>query len=127
MCIDNLPVETEEVEAPRYNKLGSGVSVSDGDHGTDDDDDGKLDGEKSRMRVPSSKEEAAALGVRPCLDSGGEFELAMDRHNNHQRRKSLTLMGEDDAWVDDGEGEKPAFLNATLGLDPNAGGLGGPR
>ena len=37
-------------------------------------------------------EDAAALGVRPCLEPAGGFELAMDLHNNHQRRKSLTLM-----------------------------------
>jgi hypothetical protein len=40
---DNLETEVEE---PRYNKLGSGVSVSDVDHGTDDDDGAKLYVEK---------------------------------------------------------------------------------
>jgi hypothetical protein len=57
-------------------------------------------------------EAAAALGVRPCLDSAGVFELAMDLHNN-QRKKSLTLMvgDERDAYDNDngeGEGEKTA-------------------
>ena len=102
MCTDNL---VTEVEKPGYNKPESGVSVSDVDRGTDDGGDGKLYVVKSRMRVASSyvegmTEAAAALGVRPCLDSAGAFELlAMDPHNNHRRKKSPTLMVEDERRV----------------------------
>lgn len=52
----------------------------------------------------------------------------MDLHNNLQRRKSRTLMVEDEwgAWagtglnVDDGEKETALTLNATLDLGLNA-------
>ena len=100
MYTDNLGIK---VEKPRYKKLESGgASVSDVDHETDDDDDAKFYVEKSLMRVPSSwvggmTEDAAALGVGPLLTSAGEFELAMDLHNNYQRRKrTLMVMVEDE-------------------------------
>jgi len=79
--------------------LESGVSASDADCGADDGDDAKLYVVKSRMLVPSWQVAAAALGVRPCLDSAGALELAMDRHNNHPRRKSPTLVVEDEQRV----------------------------
>jgi hypothetical protein len=50
------------------------------------------------MGEPSSQvegmTEAAAMGVRPCLDSAGGVELAMGHRNNFQRRKSPTLKNE---------------------------------
>lgn len=89
------------MEKPDYNILGSGVSVSVADHGTDDGDDVEPYVEKSRKGVPSSwvegmTEDAAALGVVPCLESAAVFEQAMDLHNNQRRtRKRMTLVVED--------------------------------
>lgn len=96
MRTDILETEVEtEVEKPDYNKLEGGVSASDAGRGTDDGDDVKLYVVKSRMRVTSQVEgttEAAALGVRPCLNLAGVLELAMDLHSNRRTRKSPTLV-----------------------------------
>lgn len=91
MCTDNLGIK---VEKPDYSILGSGASVSDDDHETDDGDDVEPCVEKSRKGVPSSSvegmtEDAAAFGVRPCLESGGVFEQAMDLHNNQRRKRKM--------------------------------------
>jgi hypothetical protein len=95
MNTDNLGIK---VEKPHYSILESGgASVSDDDHETDDADDVEPFVEKSRMGVPSSwvegvTEDAAALGVKSCLESAGVFEQAMDLHNNQWRWKRRTMI-----------------------------------